>query len=161
MFIVLVRNSDDGSWTLRASASRQEAAKAPILTSGPASWDEATQDWDRPNADDFTEANKAAQRMNRPTVNAMTAAARAQREKAQRQRLHREKMKAYRQREKAYRKHLASQTAENKLVRRFISLQPMTQDEEAEAKRIIRLRTLRAPRPPKPPAKENSANLQK
>ena len=53
----------DGGWSLHPLASKGNEDGADILAYGPATWDEAYDDWDRPNAADFEKAYKAFERM--------------------------------------------------------------------------------------------------
>lgn len=50
----------DGGWSFHApNATDEEIANgdAPCIASGPANWNEDADDWNRPNADDYHNAN--------------------------------------------------------------------------------------------------------
>jgi hypothetical protein len=56
-FALMMVRSDagDGGWSLHLSAADTKIASgdAPALLTGPAQWDDAAQEWDRPDAADY------------------------------------------------------------------------------------------------------------
>ncbi len=64
--LVLCRSDQgDGGWSLHPPGSTDEAiamGEAPVLASGPAEWDGASDDWDRPNEADYAAAAAAKPR---------------------------------------------------------------------------------------------------
>jgi hypothetical protein len=64
-FVLCRSDQGDGGWSLHPSGSTAEEialGEAPVLVSGPAQWDEATDDWDRPNEADYAAAAAAKPR---------------------------------------------------------------------------------------------------
>lgn len=62
-FLLVRSDAGDGGWSLHHhNASDEDIASgdAPVLTSGMAEWDEASQEWSRPNAADYAVARQKA-----------------------------------------------------------------------------------------------------
>jgi hypothetical protein len=64
-FVLCRSDQGDGGWSLHPPGSTDRdiaQGDAPILASGPASWSEAKDAWDRPNAADYRAARRAMPR---------------------------------------------------------------------------------------------------